>query len=110
MNTSTLRVAGCGRRRDPPRPDIFHQLERPVTERLLREAFLPGQRIFVEGEPGDRLYLIDAGKVKISQRAPDGREQLQTVLGPPQMFGELAVYDPGPRASSATALTAVQTT
>jgi CRP/FNR family transcriptional regulator, cyclic AMP receptor protein len=88
---------------------IFHQLERPVGERLRRERFRAGQRIFVEGEHGDRLYVIDSGKVKISQRAPDGREQLQTVLGPPQMFGELAVYDPGPRTSTATALTSVRT-
>ena len=80
------------------RAGIIHRLER----------FSPGQRIFLEGEPGDRLYVIDSGKVKISQRAPDGREQLQTVLGPQQMFGELAVYDPGPRTSSATAVTAVQ--
>jgi CRP/FNR family cyclic AMP-dependent transcriptional regulator len=88
---------------------IFHQFERPITERMQRERFSAGTRIFVEGEHGDRLYVIDAGKVKISQRAPDGREQLQTALGPEQMFGELAVYDPGPRSSSAIALTSVQT-
>jgi CRP/FNR family cyclic AMP-dependent transcriptional regulator len=80
-----------------------------VTERLLPAEFLPGQLIFAEGEPGDRLYVIESGKVKISHRAPDGRENLQTVLGPPEMFGELAVYDPGPRTSSATAITQVQT-
>jgi CRP-like cAMP-binding protein len=64
--------------------------------------------IFAQGQPGDRLYVIDSGKVKISQRAPDGRENLQTVLGPPEMFGELSVFDPGPRTSSATAITDVR--
>jgi CRP-like cAMP-binding protein len=65
--------------------------------------------IFAEGESGDRLYVIDSGKVKISQRAYAGRENLQAVLGPSEMFGELAVFDPGPRTSSATAITEVRT-
>jgi CRP/FNR family cyclic AMP-dependent transcriptional regulator len=79
-----------------------------VTERLMPAEFLPGQCIFTEGQPGDWLYVIESGKVKISQRAPDGRETLQSVLGTPEMFGELAVYDPGPRTSSATAITHVR--
>lgn len=94
------------------RAGIFQRVEpdavAAVTERLLPAEFLPGQMIFAEGQPGDRLYVIESGKVKISQRAPDGRENLQTVLGPPEMFGELAVYDPGPRTSSATAITQVR--
>jgi CRP-like cAMP-binding protein len=44
---------------------IFHQFERPITERMRRERFSAGTRIFVEGEHSDRLYVIDSGKVKI---------------------------------------------
>lgn len=80
-----------------------------VDQRLLRAEFRPGQTIFAEGQPGDRLYVIESGKVKISRHAPDGRESLQAVLGPPEIFGELAVYDPGPRTFSATAVTDVRT-
>ena len=40
-----------------------------VTERLLPAEFRPGQIIFAEGQPGDRLYVIESGKVKISHRA-----------------------------------------
>jgi CRP-like cAMP-binding protein len=43
-----------------------------IGERLLRAEFVPGQMIFAEGEPGDRMYVIDSGKVKISRRTPDG--------------------------------------
>ncbi len=71
------------------------------------ERFAAGEAIFVEGQPGDRLYVIDSGKVKITQCKTDGRERLLTVLGPQQIFGEVAVYDRGPRNSSATAITAV---
>ena len=91
---------------------IFRRLEpnvaAAVSQRLLPADYRPGQLIFAEGEPGDRLYIIGSGKVKIACRAPDGRDNVQAVLGPSDMFGELAVVDPGPRTSSATALTAVQ--
>ena len=64
-----------------------------------------GQELFHEGEPGEHLYLILDGKVKLGHGAPDGRESLMAVLGPGEMFGELSLFDPGLRASTATALT-----
>jgi CRP/FNR family transcriptional regulator, cyclic AMP receptor protein len=70
--------------------------------------FPRGHTIFVEGEPGDRLYIIISGKVKIVRSAPDGRENLLTILGPSDMFGELAIFDPGPRTSSVTTVTPVR--
>ena len=64
--------------------------------------------MFAEGEPGDRLYIIITGKVKIGRRSPDGRENLLTIMGPSDMFGELSIFDPGPRTSSATTITEVR--
>jgi CRP-like cAMP-binding protein len=64
--------------------------------------------IFAEGELGDRLYIVLSGKVKIGRRAPDGRENLLAVFGPSDMFGELSIFDPGPRTSTATTVTEVQ--
>lgn len=64
-----------------------------------------GEILFAEGEPGDRLYVILDGKIKIGQTSSDGRESLQAVLGPGEMFGELSLFDPGFRQSTATALT-----
>lgn len=63
-----------------------------------------GQTLFHEGEPGDRLYVIATGKVKLGRRSPDGRENLLSVLGPGEMFGELSLFDPGPRTATATAV------
>ena len=70
--------------------------------------FPRGDTVFAEGEPGDRLYIMVSGKVKIVRRSPDGRENLLTILGPPDMFGELSVFDPGPRTSSVVTITAVR--
>ena len=52
-----------------------------------------GDVIFVEGEPGDRLYIVVEGKVVLGQQAQDGRETLLAVQGPGEMFGELSLFD-----------------
>jgi CRP/FNR family transcriptional regulator, cyclic AMP receptor protein len=77
-----------------------------IDERI---QFPRGHVIFAEGEPGDRLYVIESGKVKIGRRLPSGREHLLNIFGPSDMFGELSLLDPGPRTTTATAVTAVQT-
>jgi CRP/FNR family transcriptional regulator, cyclic AMP receptor protein len=64
-----------------------------------------GDRLFAEGDAGDRLYIIMTGKIKLTRAAPDGRENLLSVHGPGEMFGELSLFDPVPRTSSATAVT-----
>ncbi|GLU47206.1 transcriptional regulator [Nocardiopsis ansamitocini] len=64
-----------------------------------------GQTLFSEGDEGDRLYVILAGKVKLTRTAVDGRENLLGVLGPGEMFGELSLFDPRPRTASAVAVT-----
>lgn len=74
---------------------------------LVPVEFARGEVIFAEGEPGDRLYVVTAGKVKIGRTSPDGRESVLMVAGPPDMIGSLALFDPGPRNTTAAALTDV---
>ena len=64
-----------------------------------------GRTLFNEGDPGDRLYVVTEGKIKLGRTAPDGRENLLAILGPGEMFGELSLFDPGPRTATATAVT-----
>lgn len=64
-----------------------------------------GQVLFHEGDLEDRLYVVVSGKIKLGRSGSAGRENLLAVLGPGQMFGELSVFDPGPRSTSATAVT-----
>ena len=79
-----------------------------LAERLSRRPERRSSVVFEEGEPGDRVFLILAGKVKISRRSTDGRENLLAVLGPGDIFGELSLFDPGPRTATATAVTDVE--
>jgi CRP-like cAMP-binding protein len=64
-----------------------------------------GKTLFKEGEPGDRLFVVLEGKLKLGTSSGDGRENLLNILGPSEMFGELSVFDPGPRTATATAVT-----
>lgn len=72
---------------------------------LARRNVHRGEVLFAEGDVGDRLFVVVEGKVKISRQFADGRENMLAVLGPGEMFGELSLFDPGPRTASATALT-----
>jgi CRP-like cAMP-binding protein len=49
--------------------------------------------------------VIAEGKIKLGATSGDGRETLLGLLGPGEMFGELSLFDPGPRTATATALT-----
>ena len=76
----------------------------------LRESMLPvkvskGNTLFKEGDAGDRLYVVVEGKLKLGTTSADGRENLLSILGPGEMFGELSLFDPGPRTATATAVT-----
>jgi CRP/FNR family cyclic AMP-dependent transcriptional regulator len=85
----------------------------PHDLRILADKFSPvryqkGEMIFREGEPAERLFLIDRGKVKLSITGHTGQEMLIGVLGRGQIFGELAVIDRGSRAMDARAMEATQ--
>jgi CRP/FNR family cyclic AMP-dependent transcriptional regulator len=78
-----------------------------LTKKLQPVDFPRGHTVFAQGEPGDQLYIVISGKVKIGNRSPDGQENLLTIMGASDMFGEMALFDPGPRTSSATTITEV---
>ena len=63
-----------------------------------------GETLFNEGDPGDRLYILLSGKIKLGHASMDGRENLLAVLGPGEVVGELTLFDPGPRSTTATAV------
>lgn len=93
------------------RAGLFHNVDpaavAAVTDRLSPVRFARHQSIYTEGEPGEQLYIIVSGKIKLGRHCADGRGHLLAVAGPAEMFGELSIFDPGPRTSSATALTDV---
>ncbi|TGO06573.1 Crp/Fnr family transcriptional regulator [Serinibacter arcticus] len=84
--------------------DLDDETYAAVRGAMVSTSVRRGEVLFREGEPGDRFWVIAAGKVKLGHAAPDGRESLLAVLGPGEIVGELSVYDPGPRTATATVL------
>src|SRR5690625_2738574 len=73
-----------------------------VLASMKQEDYHRSAIIFREGDPGDRLFIIGSGKVKVGHASGDGRENLLAVLGPGETIGELALFDPAPRNATAT--------
>ena len=94
------------------RSGIFQGVDADAAESLAKELeYLEarrGETIFNEGEPGDSLYIVLSGKLKVGRRAADGRQNLIALMGPSDMVGELSLFDPGPRTATATAVTDVR--
>lgn len=87
---------------------LFAELDHEASEALARTMtpiqLSRGAVLFREGDTGNQMYILTDGKVKLGRHGSSGRESLHAVLGPGQMFGELSVFDPGPRSTTATAV------
>src|SRR2546430_5985723 len=73
-----------------------------------RRTFRSGEVIFHREDPGQVLYVIKEGKVKISLISPDGQEISLVVFGKGECFGEFAILDGLPRSADAVALEKVE--
>ncbi len=73
-----------------------------------KRAFRSGEVIFHRDDPGQVLYMIKEGKVKICIISPDGQEISLAVLGKGEYFGEFALLDGLPRSTDAIALEKVE--
>lgn len=62
------------------------------------------QPIYLAGDPGEKLYFLKKGRVKISRLDESGKEFTLTLLEPGEIFGELGLFDDSPRETMAVAL------
>ncbi|MDP9342472.1 MAG: Crp/Fnr family transcriptional regulator [Actinomycetota bacterium] len=81
-------------------PEQLTQLAARTSERRYRK----GQALFFLGDPGDALFVLVEGLVKVVVTSDDGEQMVLATLEPPSVFGELALLDGGPRSASVEAL------
>src|SRR5450759_1822715 len=74
-----------------------------IVSRMRTRTFEAGQTVFAVGASGDNMMAVLSGTVRISVRAPDGKELLLAILQPGEVFGELAVLDGKERSADAVA-------
>lgn len=74
------------------------------NDRILeRKTYAVDAKIFKEGDPGDRAYILQDGEVEIFKVSEDGRETILGTIGKGAFFGEMALLDDSPRMASARA-------
>jgi len=82
---------------------LFRELDRTAVRafaELTREQrFAKGAVIVSEGDPGDALFVVRSGEVKVVLIGEDGREVILNVLGVGEHFGELSLIDGRPRSA-----------
>ncbi len=60
-----------------------------------------GKTVFIENMSGESLYLIKQGTIRISKMMAEGDEEILVVLGPADVFGEMAIFDGAHRSATA---------
>ena len=65
-----------------------------------RRTYQKGEHIFHQGDTGDAVFVLAEGRVKVIFASPEGDEMILATLQPPDVFGELALIDGGPRSAS----------
>ena len=90
------------------RTELFRSLDersrRELAAMATQTAFAKGQTIFVQDEPGDRMFVLAEGAVKLVVRSRHGEVVELARHRPPAVFGEVALLDGGPRSASAEAI------
>ena len=114
--TGVLHDKNSGRRSFPSdklamlrKHPIFCDLESEAFDQLCRYAkhttLKRGATLFSKGDPGNSLCAVISGTVKMSISSPDGRSAIFNLIGPGEIFGEIAVLDGQSRTADATANT-----
>jgi len=87
---------------------IFSQLNNEELEKISKlcvsKAYKKDQLILIEEDPGNSMFFIQKGRVKVSRMSDDGREVILSILENGGFFGELSLLDGKSRSASVTAL------
>ena len=89
------------------RHSFFQDASPGMLDRLAARArgatYAPGQAIFRKGDAGLGLFAVLSGLVRISLPSENGRELVLRLIGPNEVFGEIALLDGGQRTADASA-------
>jgi|SRR5689334_8810064 len=84
--------------------DLRSEVLETISQRIEVVSLAPDQILFQENDPGDCLYLIAEGSIKISKRGRGGQQETLAYLPANDYFGEMALVDGGKRSAQASAI------
>lgn len=74
-----------------------------VVGALHGRTYNPGEVLFVEGDIGRALFILESGKVELTKSDPSGAARPLYTVAPGEFFGEMALLEQLPRSATATA-------
>ena len=91
--------------KDIPVPDGMTEVSiHMLSPMMYIKTYRRHDQIYSQGDPGNAVYLLRGGRVKIYKLSPDGKELTLAIHQPYEIFGEMALVDDGPRDTIAEAL------
>ena len=75
-----------------------------IWNHVQTRSYKKGNIILFEEDPGDSLFIIKEGKVKITRLSEEGREVILSILGEGEFFGEMSILDGEARSANVIAL------
>src|ERR1700722_13467012 len=88
--------------------DLFHDFDAAILTRIAKSAvpraYSAGQTIFLADDPGDSMFVVVSGRVRLSIATASGRELSLRHVEAGSAFGEIALLDGRPRSADATAI------
>lgn len=79
-----------------------------VQQHLQEEALPADHVVFEDNTPGDCLYIVQSGRLRVSKTLANGQEHTLAELGPGEMFGEMALLEEKPRSARVSTCTPVR--
>lgn len=77
--------------------ETSQELRRLFDKAFVSRKLKAGETLFEQDEHDDRLYVLDEGLLEVSVYSAGGRKHALNLLRPESVFGEIAMFDPGPR-------------
>ena len=107
MSANLMRASVAGAFDQLSHNRLFEGIAAGLLEKIAPDVHIveleTGEVIFREGDPGDLLYLVGGGSVKISKTGRGGQQETLGFIRSGNFFGEMALLDGEPRSAMATA-------
>jgi CRP-like cAMP-binding protein len=88
--------------------ELFASLPEEMVDKLRSQARIrelaKGDLLFAQGDESSDMYVVQEGRIAISTRSSDNRESMVAVMENGGLFGEMGLFDGGPRSAEARAL------
>jgi CRP/FNR family transcriptional regulator len=86
---------------------LGHEELEAIRQVVFQKTAERGEVVLLEGEPGQALFFVASGAVKVFKTSPEGKEQILNIVRPGESFNDVPIFDDGPNLASAQAMVPV---